>query len=254
MTRCFRAGFFLIVPLTLSVGSAARACIPLGGTEPPCAAYWKADAVFVGVVFEMSKAPRESNEIFDKLLVRFAVDKAYRGIDGAEVEVSTISGTECDMKIQEGEKWLVYAHRNSTTGRLEVWARTTLYSNADEDLTYFSSLAETNHEASIIGRVFDHPYTPMPGIQIEIRGNGLKYQESTDKEGQFQVAVKPGRYLVRGIFPANAIPLIAGGRLPSRIKESGPSPLVEYQIDIEPGRCEYIEFFAALRNSKSGQH
>jgi len=255
MTRYLRPCFFLIVSSILFMPSAARACIPIGGTEPPCYAYWKADAVFVGVVSEMTRPPRQPTEILDTLLVRFAVEQSYRGVDTAQIEVATTAGTECDMKIQEGEKWLVYARLDSASGRLWVSSRTKLHSSADEDLSYISSLLQRRPEPSVIGGVFDYPYTPWEGIKIHVLGNGLKYEASTDKDGKFTFpAVKPGRYFIRAIFPAQSLPVILGDRAPSRIKETGPAPMIEYQIDIQPGRCEFIQFFGHRLETKSSQH
>jgi len=234
--------------------AAARACIPVGGTEPTCSAYWKADTVFVGVVAASNRVPREPNERLDTLLIRFTVEQPYRGVDTAQIEVATTAGTECDMKIEEREKWLVYARRNSTTGRLEISARTALYSEADEDLSYISSVSRNAPESSIIGRVFDYPYTPWQGIKIEIRGNGLKYQGFTDKEGQVTVEVRPGRYVIRATFPAGAVPRITAERIPSRVKDTRTSTQVEFQVDIEAGRCEYVQFFSKPPEAKSAEH
>src|SRR5215813_319832 len=256
MTRYLSLCFLVLAfHTTLFLADTARACIPVGGEEPPCSAYWKANAVFVGVVSETTKVPPEQKEIFQKLLIRFTVERPYRGVDSAEVEVATISGTECDMKVQEGEKWLVYASRDSASGRLWVSSRTKLHASADEDLSYISSLSQGLPEPSVMGGVFDYPYRPWEGIKIHIRGNGLKYEASTDKDGKFTFpAVKPGRYFIRAIFPAQSLPVILGGRMPSRSRETGAAPMVEYQIDMQPGRCEFIQFFGHRLETRSRQH
>lgn len=244
--------FGSLIALVLSFPNPAKACVPVGGVEPPCSAYWKADAIFVGVVSDITNAPREPGETFDKLLIHYSVEQPYRGVEGTEVKVATITGTECDTKFQEGEKWLVYARRNSATGRLEISARTGLYSRANEDLSYIRSLSGGHPESSITVRAFDYPYTPLQGIRIEIEGEGVKYQEVTDKEGQFKVpAVKAGRYLIRGIFPARTG--ITGHREPSKIKESKEYTLVEYLEEIEGGRCGYIELLVFMPRRYSKQ-
>src|SRR5689334_7365426 len=153
----------LIIAATLSVTNTTHACIPLGGVAPPCSAYWDADAVFVGSITEITDAPPEPNEILKYLLLHFAVEEPYRGVESSEVAVATITGTECSRKYQVGERWLVYARRQSPTGRLEMWTRTTLYSNANEDLAYIRGLSEHAPESSIFARVFIHPYTPLEG-------------------------------------------------------------------------------------------
>ena len=73
-------------------------------------------------------------------------------------------------------------------------------------------------------------------MRIEIEGNGVKYQGITDEEGRFKVPiVKPGTYLIRGIFPARTG--ITGYRQPSRIEEGKKYTLVEYREEIKTGRC-----------------
>src|SRR5215831_4191366 len=173
-TRYLRLYSFSFVILSaLCFIRTAKGCIPIGGVEPPCFAYWKADVVFAGTVSDMTKILRGPNETFDKMLLRLIVVEPYRGVENTEVEITTITGTECDTKVEKGEKWLIYARRNSRTGRLEMSARTSLYSRANEDLAYIRSLSASLPESSITVRVFDYPYTPLKGIRIEIEGNGV---------------------------------------------------------------------------------
>jgi len=235
----------LAITAMLPIEDTVRACIPLGGVEPPCSAYWRADVVFAGAITEISDAPREPNEIFNHLLLHFAVQDPYRGVEAAEVEVAAITGTECDTKFQKGEKWLIYAHRNSPAGRFEVSARTKRYSAADEDLAYIRGLSENPAESTIIARVFEYPDTPLQGIRIEIEGSGIRYHPRTDKEGQITVpGLALGRYAIRGSFEA---PVFTSPTVPSRVEEHGKYTLVEYEEDIRAGRCAYIEFFDAKR-------
>jgi hypothetical protein len=220
----------------------------LGEVEPPCSAYWKADVVFTGSVTEITDAPRGPKEIFNHLLLHFAVEEPYRGVEAAEVEVAAITGTECDTKFRKEEKWLIYARRNSPAGRLEVWTRTRRYSDADEDLAYIRGLSENPAESSIIARVFEYPYTPLEGIRIEIEGHGIKYHPRTDKEGQITVpGLAPGRYAICGSFEA---PMFTGPTAPSRVEEHGKYTLVEYEEDIKAGRCAYVQFFVARSRAR----
>lgn len=240
MTRYFSLLVAPVIVLVLSLPNTVKGCIPVGGVEPPCSAYWKADAVFVGVVSDITKVPHEPKEVFDKLLLHFSVEQPYRGVESTEVEVTTITGTECDTKFQKGERWLVYARRNSATDRLEIWARTNQYTRASEDLSYIRGLSAGLYESSITVKVFDYPYTPLRGVRIEIEGNGEKYKGDTDKDGGFRVpTVDPARYLIRGLFPARTG--ITGDRRPYKIEESEKYTLVEYQEVIKDGRCLYIE-------------
>ena len=57
------------IALVLSFPNTTNACIPVGGVEPPCSTYWNADAVFVGVVSDITQAPHEQKEIFNKIIL-----------------------------------------------------------------------------------------------------------------------------------------------------------------------------------------
>lgn len=234
--------FVTVVVAALSFPNTAQACSFAGGVEPPCSAYWKADAVFAGTVAGITDAPPEPGESFKKLLLSFTVEQNYRGGEGAEAEVSTITGTSCDVKFEAGERWLVYANRNRSTGRLEISFRTRQLGHAEEDLGYIRSLSEKTAESSITGGVYKMSSTPWEGATIVVEGNGRKYQATTDKDGRFKVpALKPGKYVVRGVFPPETG--VSGFREPSKVEQNERHTVVEYQEDVLAGRCGYVEFF-----------
>jgi hypothetical protein len=246
--KLFRLKFlfsFFFVFLIFACASTAKACVPVGGTPPPCYVYWEADAVFAGEATDMTKVSRQQGETFDNLLVRFVVLEAFRGTTEKEIEVATITGTECDVKLAIGEKWLVYAYRNTKTGRFQMGMRTTLFSSAEEDLQYIRSLSAGLSQSSITVRVFQYPYTPLPGMKVEIRGKGVKYDGVTDDEGTFRVpAVKEGKYLVRGIFQVGAAVTLNGAATPPKnVEESSRRTMIEFEEDIDPGHCAYIQVF-----------
>jgi len=239
--------FGFVIFSALCLVRTAECCVYKGGVEPPCFAYWKADVVFAGIVSDMTRIPRDRSETFDKLLIHLIVLEPYRGVENAEVEVTTTTGTECDTKFEKGEKWLIYAQLNSATSMLQISARTNLYSRANEDLAYIRSLSESLPESSLMVRVFEmSDDAPLKGIRIEIEGNGMKHRNNTDSEGTLVVSnLKPGSYLIRAIFEAGtAITGFVGGRSPSKVDEGGPKfTLVEYPEEIKAGRCGYLEIF-----------
>ncbi|HZS45254.1 MAG TPA: hypothetical protein VFC63_09155 [Blastocatellia bacterium] len=243
--------FIFAAGILLFFTSTAHACIPIGGIEPPCSAYWKADVVFVGTVSQLKKIKPALTESSNNALVRFSVEKVHRGTESKEIEVSTVVGTDCSDEFRKGEKWLVYAHRNSARGKLEIWTRTTLYANAKEDLSYIDSLSHSFPQSSITVRAFDYPYNTLEGIKIEIEGDGFKFQDVTNKEGQLTVPIlKPGKYLIRGIFPASTSPM-AYKEL-HRMEQNEKQTVVEYQEEIKSGRCGYIEFLVYMPKKPSG--
>jgi hypothetical protein len=235
--------FALLSAITCFSFNVVKACVFIGGIEPACSAYWKSDAVFVGRIVEISRVKAERNEIFDKLLLHFALERAYRGVEGPKVEVTSITGTECDTKFQLKETWFVYARRNPRSSRLEVWARTKLLSRAEEDLLYMNSLSEAAHDSEIVGAVYDHPSTPWEGIKIRVTGDRFRVDTHTDGEGQFRIpAIKPGRYTIRATFPPRTA--VTGFSQPSKVEEGKTRTVVEYQEEVKAGRCVYVQFLA----------
>ena len=121
--------FAVLLPLS---ATKALAC-SCGGPALPCQDYWKASAVFVGTV---SSSARSSYTIdktaFEGRLVHFAVDRVFRDVEGAEVEVTTgLGGGDCGYDFRVGGQYLVYAYRNAdkklATG---ICTRTRLLSDA----------------------------------------------------------------------------------------------------------------------------
>ena len=183
-TKLIRLKFLLVCFVVFSLffcASTAKACIPVGGTPPPCYVYWEADAVFAGEVSDMRKVPRQQGETFDKLLTRFVVVEVFRGVAEKEVDVATITGTECDMKIAKGEKWLVYAYRNAKTGRLEIGMRSTLFSHAAEDLQYIRSLPAGRSQSSITVRQPTQHQVREEQAPFAFSPSGLDVRQSVSK-------------------------------------------------------------------------
>ena len=219
----------------------AVACVFIGGPEPPCSAFWKADTVFVGTVTNLTKTSPEPQDQFEKTAVRFLVVDTFRGDKADEVDVITTSGTDCSTEFKIGEKWLVYATRSRLTGRLMESVRTRLYSGAQEDLSYINNLSAGKVETAIFGRVFSMLNDSWEGIRIEIIGNGSTFRTATDKDGRFQlVPAKPGAYLIRGLFPPRSD--LSGWRMPKRFEMTKRFLIVEFEEEVEAGHCTYLQF------------
>jgi hypothetical protein len=247
------SSFALLSAITCSASGTAQACTPVGGTEPPCSAYWKADAVFLGRIMGISKPTRDPKQLFDKVVLHFSVEQSYRGVEGREVDVTSITGTECDTKFELGERWLVYARRNVAAGQFEVWARTTLLSRADEDMLYIRSLAQSTNESAIFGGVYDYPYTAWAGIKIRVAGYGVTYNTVTDTEGRFRVpSIKSGKYTIRATFPAQTA--VTGFAQPSRVREDKNRTVVEFEEEVQAGRCGYVQFLVFKPRGNTQQH
>lgn len=234
--------FLLTVMFHPSLTTNATACSCNEYALPPCAAYWRADAVFVGTVTEILPTSKKSSNSLPEAILRFSTEEAFRGINTSTViEVATLSGTSCDSNFSIGERYLVYAHRDSSSGRLRVWPcdRTKSISRADEDLAYIRGLSRDAPKQSILGRVSDDKYDPLKDIQIKVEGIGKEYRAMTDKEGNYKVEVeRPGAYRVRAFIPFSAV---AVNSPDFRGEPAEKQTIVEYELNIPLGQCDYRE-------------
>src|SRR5688500_12166390 len=101
----------------------AEACTCIEYGVPPCEAYGRASAVFVGQVSALV-----NNEMPDTRkpgFVRFDVDQIFQGDSGPSVDIGYEFNTSCssaDFKV--GDRWLVYAYPNREGKGLHIPACT----------------------------------------------------------------------------------------------------------------------------------
>ena len=64
--------------------------------------------------------------------------------------------------------------------------------------------------------------------------------------------MKDGSYLIRGVFETGtALTGPAYRKSPKRVEESARRTTIEYDEDIDPGHCAYVEIFVFLPRQKS---
>jgi hypothetical protein len=221
----------------------ARACTCMEYGTPPCVAYRRADAVFVGLIAEISKPQAETGSTYEYVTVRFLVEERFRGVAGSEIEILTSSNTSCDLGIKRGERWLVYARRETADGKLAMGActRTHQVDGDDDDLIYLRGLSKGIFEQAVLGKMLEDRYTPLGGIKISVEGGGHRYETTADAEGNYKVALaKPGTYTVQAIIPFSAG--IHGYDLEG-IKQhpTDEQTVIDYRVDIPEGLCDYRE-------------
>jgi hypothetical protein len=223
----------------LAAEAAACSCVEQGA--PVCAAYWRADAVFAGVVTDIRKLPNDSPQSLPKALLRFTVEDAFRGLNARELDVATLSGTSCDIRFEKGERWLVYAYRDEATGRLEVQpcTRTHRLSGMDEDLEYMRGLRRAAPEQSVHGRLMRSRYEPLAGVKVSVVGAGGQTVEAeTDADGAFAVRLpRGGAYTVRARVPFSADAL--SQTVAVKANPTDEQTVIEYDVEVPAGRCEY---------------
>ena len=182
--------------------------------RPPCEAYWEASAVFVGVMTgDSSISVKDGQYQFQKRSVSFAIEEAFRGIQGAAAEVITgWGGGDCGFGFKRGERYLVYTYTNPQDNKLyaSICQRTRALSEAGEDLQYIRELSSVPPGALIYGEVRRYRREAnagrqpesMSGIKISIDGGEKQVETMTDLKGQFSVGGLPaGIYKVKISLP-----------------------------------------------------
>lgn len=194
----------------------ALASCPSYQQGPPCQEFWRTDAVFVGVATKVERTPNNTMLMVGPYLrttVRLSVEEAFKGVEGAEVILEL---DHCGHSFTQGERYLVYAHRNRNTNKLDVRARSTRtrpLSEAGADLEYIRGLSSAEPGSRIFGKVAQHTINiketsfeiePLEAIKVTLDGNNQHYEALTDKEGGYQFTNLPaGDYRVRAELPAH---------------------------------------------------
>ena len=208
---------------------------------PVCARYWRADAVFVGQVREITP-PDKSQEGWTTATLHLIVEQPFRGITTATVDVQTLSGTSCDMTFVKGKHYLFYAARDAESKGLFAGPcmGTDEVDYATDDLNYIRSLTQQLATESIAGQVTHSKYDPLQGVKIEVRGKDKPVETKTDAEGRFDVSVPgPGMYLVRVMIPASVAVMYRRDEPIRTIEETDTLTTVEYTVELEKSHCDY---------------
>jgi hypothetical protein len=229
-----------IVMLTFS--EPAFACSCRGVQQPPCIAFQEATAVFAGEVVDISEARFQAGYIFRYLLIQFSVEQSYKGISARLVTVATITGTSCDFGFEKGEKYFVYAYQDSKHNRLAagVCTRTKPLSSAKADMDYVNGMNASTPQTLLLGA--DNEFSsPLDGSEIIVEGQGKRYETIADKKGAFKIELtQGGKYRVTVIGRPGSVFL---NHLDSwRVFSFKGRPAVEFDKEIQEGRCDFIDF------------
>jgi hypothetical protein len=202
-----------------------------GPTEPVCADFWAADAVFVGRVVGSPPDRRPqvvplqeggrpgveqiqvTSEPFNQPRpVVVELLEGFRGLGdlrpGARIDVDAAES------IRGGHTYMFFAHRRD--GRLTVYgcARTRPLFEAAADLLYARGLAaSTETTARVFGtlqwQIQPEPESgarrtsdPLPTATVTLTGQGVERRMTTDDEGRWETRLPPGTYRARVELPA----------------------------------------------------
>jgi hypothetical protein len=241
-----RRGLLVLIFLTVFsciVSQPALACTCRGAVEPPCTAYQKADAIFVGSVIDIAEAPIRSGDAFRELFVQFSIEQHFKGVPGNELTVATITGTDCDFAFEVGERYFVYAYQDSVHKRLTtgVCTRTKQVTSAQEDLAYVRDVGTSMQKSSILGRDGNNVRSQLEGVDIAIEGQGEEYRAVADSKGAFKVDVAlPGKYriILFGAVGSEFLTNYSNWRLFS----ANGRPAVEFEVSVTQGQCSFVDF------------
>jgi hypothetical protein len=218
---------FLALAIVQSIPTDIKACSCVR-PSPPCQAYRGASAVFVGSVTGAETVSIERDvyaigkgreKITEKEKVfRFLLEQVYKGVEGLETQVQTgpALGGDCGYPFKNGERYLVYAYRDSKTGVLHtsICSRTAAVSDASDDLNFLRGLPESASKTRISGTVRryinEHDTTgfrrtqSLPSVKVIVSSQGKRYEAVTNDDGVYQlVGLPPGTYKVEADLPGN---------------------------------------------------
>jgi hypothetical protein len=236
-----KAALFLILMGGLFVGLAPKAvaclCMPPLSGKHPCQSYWASDVVFTGLLSELTEVETKYGK---RLVARFNIEEAFRGVDTRSIEVYTgFGGGDCGYPFGSGYRYFVYAHRDLQDGRISTssCSGTTSLEGAAQDLEYARAMRRGETNGVIFGVAIRYlrpdfqtagRHEAMPQLPVVIEGNGLSFTRLTDKNGRFLRGGLPeGKYRVRMELP------------------EGLPPLPPQEVMISKMKCAAMEFVAS---------
>jgi len=213
--------------LLLAGASHADACECI--ENPPCAAVWKADAVFVGTVVNSAQEPLGGS--LNWMVHTVAVNQRLQGaIDSfvtliagnrpsaEQIEASKASAgpllatSTCDFRFELGRQYVIYA-RKTADGRWTTSAcsGTKAFEDAAEDLDYLASIPTAEPTGRVYGSVektvvdaanpASPSVVPASGITVALTSTSGELTTTTNAEGTWDITVPPGDYTIAPVVP-----------------------------------------------------
>ena len=214
--------FGIVIVFSFAAQTAMACSCVAPGT--PCESYGRAAAVFVGTVTSVrdSQQQQRAKDLTERrkqedageidwspMAYKFAVEQAYLGVAGGEIEIFTgHGGGDCGVTFQTGQRYLVYAYRSKNKLTTSICTRTKPFNRATEDVAFLGTLSSAAPGVSIYGKVIYQPddesrgsevkSKPLsPDVVITIEGESEKKEIRPDPEGGYRISgLRPGRYQV----------------------------------------------------------
>jgi len=222
-TMAKAAGTFLLAWLWL-VGTppdaAACSCMPAG---PPCEAFWKVHAVFVGRVLATAEQPSRPWKPGEPLpfglgvKVTLAVVERLSGDSGDQPTIEITTGRDegaCGYLFEVGRDYVVFARKTEGRALLstDICTRTRPVGQAADDLRYGRQLGTTSQSGGQVSGTLKHVERgptgqfqvdePMPDVPVRLTRDGWADETRTARDGAFLfTGLAPGEYQVDAESP-----------------------------------------------------
>lgn len=207
-----RLGLYSVLLITLSTLTSNALAGCLGSvTGPPCLEYERSDAVFIGVASRVVQYGTSLSDL--RTTVHFTVEEIFKGVRGTALVLDL---DHCGHSFKEGERYLVYAHRNPNNQQLDVRVRSTRtrpLAEATEDLQYIRGLASAEGGSRVFGKVAQYGYhlrrkdfgaEALKSIKVILEGTDQRHEVLTDSEGRYEFKRLPaGTYQIQAEIPAH---------------------------------------------------
>lgn len=253
----------------------ALATCPVMTPGAPCLEYPRADAVFIGVANRVVHTPNNTGLVLGPYLrttVYFTIEEAFKGVGGTGIVLDL---DYCGHRFNEGERYLVYAHRKHDSQELDVRAGSTrtrpLY-EAAEDLQYIRSLASAEPNSRVFGRVTQSTYNVkrnsietenLRDVRVSLEGNNHRQDVLADNDGRYEFKQVPkGTYRIRAELPIyltydepeikvnghECVPVDISarrkGQITGTVFDSNGESLIRVPVSLVPADTSHEEIFA----------
>jgi hypothetical protein len=261
MKPILKAGTLLL--FCASFFNEVHACTCLDYGVPTCSLFSRADAVFVGKIERITSAMGDKDASVQlggvgsissrgggSIWVHFTLEHAFKGVSGKTVKALTYQGTSCDLGVKQGQRWLIFAHRDEKTSNLNFGAcdgNQGIEKNSPL-IAELEKLSKQSGPLSIRGRVAEQQFSSVKGAKAVITSNGLNLQTVTDDDGSYSFEVPTaGPYTVKVIVPFSASLLrFRGDDRPIDEKPEETQTVFEYSATASPAACDY-QFFNTFK-------
>jgi hypothetical protein len=178
--------------------------------NPPCAGFWRADAVFVGRV--TANDVRQADDQPPETAATLTVFRTFRGEPRPSIVLRGMM-TSCSYRFRIGETYLVFAYRD-TNGRFNTGqcSGTKPLAEADSDIATIQTLPLLSPLGWIYGTVNRAVRDPETralrsgvavGVPVTLTSPGTRASVLTDHTGRFEfTGLAPGTYSVQTAAPA----------------------------------------------------